>query len=90
MPRAAEQSWVSLPPHLVEWIDQKAREAGSSRSRAVAQVLEECRRKEWTDLSRQGCREFAGEMAAAAAETHAAQAEVALREPFDGDQAWRS
>lgn len=85
MPRAAEQLSVSLPAHLVEWIDQKAREFGSSRSRALAQVLEERRRQEWTDLFIEGCREFAGEMAATAAETHAAQAEVALGEPFGGD-----
>ena len=85
MPRAAEQVSVSLPPHLVEWIDEKAREAGSSRSRALAEVLGARRRQEWTDLFIEGCREFAGEMAATATETHAAQAEVVLREPFDGD-----
>ena len=76
---------MSLPAHLVEWLDQRARETGTSRSGALAQVLEERRRQEWADLFAQGCREFAGEMAATADATHAAQAEVALGEPFDAD-----
>jgi metal-responsive CopG/Arc/MetJ family transcriptional regulator len=85
MARTAEQVSVSLPTHLVEWLDRKAKENGASRSNVLAQELEIRRRQEWEELFAEGCREFTEEMSATAAETFAAQAEVALREPFDAD-----
>ncbi|MBI3970151.1 MAG: ribbon-helix-helix protein, CopG family [Chloroflexi bacterium] len=85
MAQTAEQVSVSLPAHLVEWLDQKARVTGTSRSAALAAVLEERRSQEWAELFAEGCREFAAEMRETAARTHAAQAEIALREQFDAD-----
>jgi hypothetical protein len=85
MPRTVQQLSVSVPADLVEWLDGKARELGSSRSGALAALLEARRRQEWEELFAQGCREFAGEMQETAELTRAAQAEVALREPFDAD-----
>ncbi|MGH2353371.1 MAG: hypothetical protein ACRDI2_24220 [Chloroflexota bacterium] len=85
MPRTAEQLSVSLPAHLVEWLDKKASAAKLTRSGVLARVLEERRRQEWEALFAEGCREFADDMRTTAAQTHAAQAEVALREPFDAD-----
>lgn len=83
MARTAEQVSVSLPAHLIAWLDEKARRDNLSRSSVLAQELEARRQQEWEELFAAGCREFAGEMRATAAETQAAQAEVALREPFD-------
>jgi hypothetical protein len=83
MARLAEQVSVSLPGELLGWLDQKAGELGLSRSGALARLLEERRRQEWEASFAEGCRELAGEMRAAATRSHAAQAEIALAEPFD-------
>ncbi len=83
MARTAGQVSVSLPGHLVEWLDQKASEQGGSRSGVLTHVLEEQRHREWEALFAEGCRELADEMRDTAAHTHAAQAEVALAEPYD-------
>lgn len=83
MARTTEHISVSLPGDLLEWLDGRAKEDGTSRSGVLAQVLEERRRDEWAALFAEGCREFAEEMRETAARTHAAQAEVALAEPFD-------
>lgn len=85
MPAATQQVSVSLPGDLVAWLDAKAREARHSRSHALAEVLEERRQRELAELFAEGCREFAPEMRETASLTIDAQAEVALREPFDAD-----
>ena len=76
---------MSLPAHLVEWLDEKAQRSKASRSSVLAQELEARRQQEWAELFAEGCREFADEMRTTAADTLAAQAEVALRDPFDAD-----
>jgi metal-responsive CopG/Arc/MetJ family transcriptional regulator len=82
--RAAQLS-VSLPAHLVAWLDEKAKHQNASRSSVLAQELEARRQQEWVELFAAGCREMTDEMQDAAEETFAAQAELALREPFDAD-----
>ena len=87
MSATAQQVSVSLPGELVKWLDAKARVEGHSRSHVLASVLEERRQQEWAESFAEGCREFAQEMLNTASLTFAAQAEVAVGEPFDGDTA---
>jgi hypothetical protein len=87
MVRGVQQVSVSLTGELVTWLDQKAEEHACSRSQVLAGILEAQRRREWEELFVEGCRELADEMRDTAVQTHAAQAEVALREPFDADPA---
>lgn len=86
MSRVAQQLSVTLPAQLVEWLDEKAHRTGHSRSGLLATLLEERRRQEWEELFAQGCEEFADEMEQIAEQAFAAQAEVALAEPFDADE----
>ena len=78
----AKQVSVSLPTEQVPWLDENARRGKASR-RSVREQALEARRQQWAALFAEGCREFADDMKATAADTLALQAEVVLREPFD-------